>query len=115
MPPAPPAVNAAVTCTREQAAAPGTRAPAPVAPGHGCSGKDRALLTRHAQAAPAVAAVSGRTGSARTAIRGDRPRGVAGPLRRVPKTGGSFYDPLVGRPDLAEDDYYRFRHQPRGW
>ena len=25
----------------------------------------------------------------------------------------SYYDPLFGRPDLIEDDYYRFRNQPR--
>jgi hypothetical protein len=39
---------------------------------------------------------------------------VAGLLRRVPKTGARFYDPLFERPDLIEDDYYRLRHQPRG-
>ena len=113
MPPALLAVNA-VTCTPEQAAAPGTRAPAPEAPGHGPR-KARPLLTRRAQTAPAAAASSDTTGSARTAIGGDRLRRVAGLLRRMPKTGGSFYDPLFGRPDPVEDDYYRFRHQPRGW
>jgi len=25
----------------------------------------------------------------------------------------SCYDPLLERPDLIEDDYYRFRNQPR--
>ena len=113
MPPASLAVNA-FTCTPEQAAAPGTRAPARVAPGHGPR-KDRALLPRRAQTAPAAAASSDTTGSARTAIGGDRLRRVASLLRRVPTIGGSFYDPLFGRPDLVEDDYYRFRHQPRGW
>jgi hypothetical protein len=24
-----------------------------------------------------------------------------------------YYDPLLERPDLIEDDYYRFRNQPR--
>lgn len=116
MPPAPPAANATI-CTREQAAAPGTGAPAPVTPGHGRHGprKVPALLTRRAQTAPPTAAISDRTGSARTAIRADRLRRVAGLLRRAPKTGGSFPDPLFGRPYLIEDDYYRFRHQPRGW
>jgi hypothetical protein len=32
----------------------------------------------------------------------------------VPTTGGGYHDPLFERPDLVEDDYYRFRHQPRG-
>jgi hypothetical protein len=41
----------------------------------------------------------------------DRLRRVAARLRRAPKTGGSYYDPLFERPDLVEDDYYRFRHQ----
>ena len=31
--------------------------------------------------------------------------------RRVKRTS-SYYDPLFGRPDLVEDDYYRFRHHP---
>ena len=110
--PAPPIVNA-VTCMREQAAGPGTRAPAPVPPGHGPRNA-RALLTRRPRTATAATACSDRTGSARTAIRADRLRRVASLLRRVPKTGGSFYDPLFARPDLVEDDYYRFRHQPRG-
>ena len=113
MPPAPLAVNA-VTCTPQQAAAPGTRAPAREAPGHDPR-KARALLTRRAQTAPAAAASSDTTGSARTANGGDRLRRVAGLLRRTPTTGCSFYDPLSGRPDLVEDDYYRFRHQSRGW
>jgi hypothetical protein len=25
-----------------------------------------------------------------------------------------YYDPKFQRPDVVEDDYYRFRHQPRG-
>ena len=32
--------------------------------------------------------------------------------RRVERAS-SYYDPLSGRPDLVEDDYYRFRHHPR--
>ncbi len=31
--------------------------------------------------------------------------------RRVERAG-SYYDPLFGRPDLVEDDYYRFLHHP---
>jgi hypothetical protein len=30
----------------------------------------------------------------------------------VPTTRGSRYDPLFNRPDLIEDDYYRFRRYP---
>jgi len=41
-------------------------------------------------------------------------RRVASLLRRRPKTGASYYDPLFGRPDMVENDYYRFGHQPRG-
>jgi hypothetical protein len=26
----------------------------------------------------------------------------------------SYYDPLFGRPDLVENDYYRFRNHARG-
>jgi len=117
MPPAPLAGNA-VTGTRDQAGAPGTRAPAPVTPGRGPR-KARPLLPRRAAARRAqttvpTAACSDRTGSARAEIRGDRLRRLAGLLRRVPKAGG-HRDPLFERPDLVEDDYYRFRNQPRGW
>lgn len=38
-------------------------------------------------------------------------RGAAGLLRRISGTGG-YRDPLFERPDLVEDDYYRFRNQP---
>jgi hypothetical protein len=116
MPPAPLSVDAA-TGTGDQAGAPGTRAPAPVTPGRG-PGKTRPLLprraARRAQAALPAAACSDRTGSARAETHGDRLRRVAGLLRRVPTTGGGYHDPLFERPDLVEDDYYRFRHQPRG-
>jgi hypothetical protein len=37
------------------------------------------------------------------------PRRVAVLLRQVAKTRGSYRDPLFDRPDLVEDDYYRFR------
>ena len=94
MPPAPRTGNA-VTGPRDQAGA-GTRTPAPVMPGSG------------------PAASSDRPGSARAETgRGLRQR-VAGLLRRVPKSGGSYHDPLFERPDLVEDDYYRLRNQPRG-
>jgi hypothetical protein len=42
------------------------------------------------------------------------PSRVATLLRRRPKTGASYSDPLFERPDIVENDYYRFRHQPRG-
>ena len=33
--------------------------------------------------------------------------------RRVVRTGG-YYDPLFSRPDLVENDYYRFQNQADG-
>jgi len=116
MPPIPLAANA-VTGTRDRAGAAGTRAPAPVTPGRGPR-KPRAVLPRRAgRRAPTAlpaAASSDRQGSARAEIRGDLLRRVAGLLRRVPNTGGSYRDPLFERPNLVEDDYYRFRNQPYG-
>jgi hypothetical protein len=58
---------------------------------------------------------SDRPGSVAARIRGDRLRRIAGMLRRAPRTGGRYLDPLFQRPDVVEDDYYRFRHQPGGW
>jgi hypothetical protein len=46
--------------------------------------------------------------------RGHALRRAANLLRRQPKTGPSYYDPLFQAPDTVENDYYRFRHQPRG-
>jgi len=89
MPPAPLAGNV-VTGTRDQPGAPGTRAPAPVTRGRRLW-KARALLPRRAAR-----------------------RAQAALPRPGPKAGASYHDPLFGRPDLVEDDYYRFRHQPRG-
>lgn len=79
MPSAPLAGNA-VTGTGDQAGALGTRAPAPVTPGHAPRKAHRARLRR-----------------------------VSGLLRRVPTIGGRYDDPLFERPDLIEDDYYRLR------
>ena len=110
MPPTPLADNAV---TSDQAGAPDTRAPAPVTPGHGPR-KARPLLPRRAQTAQPAGACPERTGSARAEVRGDRLRRLAGLLRRAPTTGASRYDPLFEQPDLVEDDYYRFRNQPRG-
>jgi hypothetical protein len=116
MPPAPLAGNA-VTGTDDQAA-PGARAPAPVTTGRKPRNA-RALLphraARRAQAALSTAASSNIAGSASGETRGGRLRRVAALLRPGPKIGASYHDPLFGRPDLVEDDYYRFRHQPRGW
>jgi len=53
--------------------------------------------------------------AARSNRTGDRLRRVAALLRRMPKTRGSYHDPLFERPDLVEDDYYRFRNQPAGY
>ena len=33
---------------------------------------------------------------------------------RAPVLRSSYLDPLFERPDLIEDDYYRFLNQPRG-
>jgi len=110
MPPTPLAGN---TVTSDQAGAPGTRAPAPVTPGHGPR-KARPLLPRRAPSARPASACSDRTGNTGAEVRGDRLRRLAGLLRRVPKTGAARYDPLFERPELVEDDYYRFRNQPYG-
>ena len=110
MPPAPLADN---TVTSDQAGAPGTGAPAPVTPVHGPR-KAGPLLPRRAQTARPAGACSDRTGSTRAEIRGDRLRHLADLLQRAPKTGAGRYDPLFERPDLVEDDYYRFRNQPHG-
>jgi len=112
-----PLTGNAITGTREQAAAPGTRAAAPVTSGHGPH-KTRALLRRRsacsAQTALPAAARSDTTGSVWAETRGDRLRRIADLLWRVPKTRASYHDPLFERPDLIEDDYYRLRNQPHG-
>ena len=116
MPPTPLAGNA-ITGTHDQAGAPDTRTPAPVTPGPGPR-KARAPLPRRAarrvQTGSPAAACSDRTGSAQAETRSGRLRRVVGLLRRVPKTGASYYDQLFERPDLIEDDYYRLRNQPPG-
>ena len=35
---------------------------------------------------------------------------ITGLLMRLAR---GYYDPLLARPELIEDDYYRFRNQPR--
>jgi len=42
-----------------------------------------------------------------------RLQSITGLLMRLSRTRANYYDPLFGRPDPIEDDYYRFRHQPR--
>jgi hypothetical protein len=42
-----------------------------------------------------------------------RPQRITGLLMRLAKTRARYYDPLFERPDLIDDDYYRFRNQPR--
>jgi hypothetical protein len=44
---------------------------------------------------------------------GNRLRRAAGAMRDVLET--SYRDLLFERPDLIENDYYRFRNQPSGW
>jgi methyltransferase of FxLD system len=38
---------------------------------------------------------------------------ITGLLRRRARPRATYYDPVFGRPDLIEDDYYRLRNQPR--
>jgi len=38
---------------------------------------------------------------------------ITGLLMRLARMRDGYYDPLLWRPDLIEDDYYRFRNQPR--
>lgn len=40
-------------------------------------------------------------------------RRITGLLRRRARPRATYYDPVFGRPDLIEDDYYRLRNQPR--
>jgi hypothetical protein len=74
----------------------------------------QALLPRLARTALPAAARWGRRDSAWAGNRVDPLQQIAGPVRRARKTGGSDYDPLFEQADLVEDDYYRFRNQPRG-
>jgi len=85
------AAGRAATDTRDQAGAPDTSARAAATPGSGPRKADP------------------RTDSRRDSL----PR-VVGLLQRLLTAGGSYHDPLFERPDLVEDDYYRFRSQPRG-
>ena len=107
----------AVTGPRDQAEPPDPRAPVLVTPGHSSRKVRSPLAGRAARGAQTVlprTARSDKTGSARAETRGDRLWRVVGLLRRVPKTGACYYDPLFERPDLIEDDYYRLRNQPHG-
>jgi hypothetical protein len=109
MPTAPPAVND-TTGDSEQA----QTAPRPAAPGYDRRNgqtplaRDAAGRTRPAQPAPACSEI---TGGTTAEIVGTRPRRFDVLLRRIPKTRGFYADPLFARPDLVEDDYYRFRRQ----
>ena len=111
MPTAPPAVND-TTGDSEQA----KTAPRPAAPGYDRRNgqtplaRDAAGRTRPAQPAPACSEIIGGT---TTEIAGTRPQRFFDVLlRRIPRTRGFYADPLFERPDLVEDDYYRFRRQP---
>ena len=107
----------AATDTRDQAGAPDTSARAAVTPGFG-PGKAPTLPSgagaRQAQIALPAPARPDRSGDARTERRRDSLPRVVGLLQRLLKAGGSYHDPLFERPDLVEDDYDRFRNQPRG-
>jgi hypothetical protein len=106
MPAAPPAVNAATGAPEQAKTAPGTPAP-----GYGRR-RGQAPLRRGAadRAQPAVAG-SGTTGGTTAEIHRTRPRRSGFLLRRILKTRATHVDPLFARPDLVEDDYYRFRHR----
>jgi hypothetical protein len=59
-----------------------------------------------------IPACSEITGGTTAEIIGSRPRRFFDVLlRRIPRTRGFYADPLFARPDLVEDDYYRFRRQ----
>jgi hypothetical protein len=58
-----------------------------------------------------AAAGSGTTGGTTAEIHGTRPRRFGFLLRRVPRTRATYVDPLFERPDLVEQDYYRFRRR----
>jgi hypothetical protein len=109
MPTAPPAVDD-ITGDSEQA----ETAPRPAAPGYDRRNgqtplaRDAAGRTRPAQPAPACSEI---TGGTTAEIVGTRPRRFDVLRRRIPKTRGFYADPLFERPDLVEDDYYRFRRQ----
>ena len=90
MPSAPPTVNA-IPKRRDKAEAQRTCAP-DVTPGS----RPRQAKARN------TAAIA----------RGNRLRRAADVIWRVVKL--SYCNPLLERPDLVEDDYYRLRNQPRG-
>ena len=76
----------------------GTRASTPAAPGRG----PKNAKARRLRPAAQTAITHGKS-LLRYAINR---------LRPTPNT--SYHDPYFQRPDMVEDDYYRFRHQPRG-
>ena len=51
----------------------------------------------------------------RTKSPGDHQNRVSRLLRRLPGAGTGYRDSLFERPDVVEDDYYRFINGPRGW
>ena len=85
-------------------------------------GPTRESETAMPVAAPTVDAVtdvrdrsatpSGRGPWRRSKLRAYCQQRTADLLRRV--LDGTYRDPLFERPDLIEDDYYRFLNQPRG-
>ena len=95
--PSTPAAGNAVADPQVGAWAPGTRAAAAMNSSRSPR-QAKALFLRHA------AAVRGGAYHLRRVV-----EAVFGVLR------ASYYDPLFERPDLAEDDYYRFRNLPRSY
>jgi hypothetical protein len=88
----------------EHPVASGTRDPAPAA--------QRARLHK-AKALLARRAARGARNGAAAIVTGNQLRRAVGAMRHVLET--SYRDSLFERPDLIEDDYYRFRNQPYGW
>jgi len=113
MPPAPPAVDA-VTNARDQARPTCAPTPAAVPGGRGPRKAQMLPLRRAARLPQTTVACQEGAVSARPGERGNRPRRLAGLLWRVPENTHSYHDPLFDRPDLVENDYYRFRNYPSG-
>jgi hypothetical protein len=94
MPSAPLAVQPVTV--EEEAVAPDTRAQAAATPGRWPGNAKMRLMRRGAAAV----------------TRGTALRRAINCMARVFRTG--YYDPKFERPDVVEDDYYRFRHRPHG-
>jgi hypothetical protein len=91
MPAAPPALNATTDGPEQAQAAPDY-------------GRDRGQAPQR----------RGTTAGTTAEILGTRPRRFGFLFQRIPRTRDTYADPLFARPDLVEDDYYRFRRRLDG-